>query len=177
MSSLRTLLVLSMSLLLLLAGCGKSGNETDSTTADPTANDETTNKEDQPADDPELQDPALDFGDAEDGGSFNTEDGYGFSDFDLEIDVDGKDAIDVDYKDVKPGDAEYENRLENVKLDGNDAINQMHPMFIEILLTGDTSEEEAKERILKWFKLDNYSKFDLEVKFTNGKVLKIEDQK
>jgi YusW-like protein len=111
------------------------------------------------------------------GGSINTGNGYGFTSFDLEIDVDGKDAIDVDYEVTENADADYENKLQNVKLKDNKAMDEIHKMFIEIRIQKDTPQQEVMDRILQWFGLDTYSKFDLDVDFDDGTLLDIEDLK
>ena len=121
-------------------------------------------------------DPIIGYEDEDKGSSINTGDGYGFTDFDLSIKKDGK-KIEVDYEDVKPSDAEYINEFQEVNKEGNDAIDSMHKMFMEVLLDSDTTKEEAIERILKWYGLDDYDEFELDVKYTDNKSLDIEEKK
>lgn len=111
------------------------------------------------------------------GGSLETGGGYGFTSFDLEIDVDGKDAIDADYEVSKKLDADYENKLTNIKLKDNDAMKELDKFFMHILITKDTSQQEVIDKILEWYGLDSYTKFDLEVDFDDGTRLTIEDMK
>ncbi len=115
------------------------------------------------------------------GGSLESGDGYGFSEFDLEIKVDGADTIDLDYKvkdkadtDIK---AEYENKIENFDLKDEDALNEMRELFIAILITKDTPPEEVKDEILKFLHIEDYSKFELDVLFDDGVKLEIDDEK
>ena len=103
--------------------------------------------------------------------------GYGFSTFDLEIDFDGKDAIDADYDVTQRAEADFENRLRNTKLTGDKAMNQLNKLFVDIHINKDTPQQEVIDRILDWYQLDSYSKFDLEVNFDNGTTLTIEDKK
>ncbi|MCZ2260329.1 YusW family protein [Sporosarcina sp. G11-34] len=111
----------------------------------------------------------------DEGGSMETGDGYGFSEFDLEIDIDGADAIDLDYKVVKKVEAEYENKLQDYHLKDEPAMAKIHDLFMDIKITKDTPEDEVKQKILQFLHIDNYSKFDLEVVFDNGQLLEIID--
>lgn len=129
------------------------------------------------ADKPNREEAVIIHEREKEGGSINTGNGYGFSSFDLEIDVAGKDAIDVDYEVTENADADYENKLKNVKLKDNKAMDEIHKMFIEIRIQKDTPKQEVMDRILQWFGLDTYSKFDLDVDFDDGTLLDIEDLK
>ncbi|MCG7335035.1 YusW family protein [Sporosarcina sp. ACRSM] len=139
---------------LLLSGCGNFGKN---------------------ADEPNREDADIIHEHEKEGGSLETGDGYGFSTFDLEIDVDGKDAIDVDYDVTERADADYDNKLKNIKLQGNEAMDQLNKLFLDILITKDTPKQEVIDKILDWYQLDAYSKFDLEVNFDDGTKLNIED--
>lgn len=139
---------------LLLGGCGNSGKN---------------------ANEPNREEADIIHEHEKEGGSLETGDGYGFSKFDLEIDVDGKDAIDAEYEITKKAEAEYENKLKNIKLTENDAMDELNKLFMDILITKDTPQQEVIDKILKWYQLDAYSKFDLEVDFDDGTKLSIED--
>lgn len=141
---------------LLLGGCGNSSEH---------------------ADKPNREDADIIHEHEKEGGSMDTGGGYGFSTFDLEIDFDGKDAIDVDYDVTQRAEADFENRLRNTKLTGVEAMNQLNKLFVDIHINKDTPQQEVIERILEWYQLDSYSKFDLEVNFDNGTTLTIEDKK
>ncbi|WP_153730292.1 YusW family protein [Sporosarcina obsidiansis] len=152
MSLLRLVSVVGFSSILVLSGCSSKEK--------PPNNDE----------------PALGYEDEDKGSSINTGNGYGFTDFDLSIKKDGK-KIEADYEDVKPSDTEYVNEFQNVNLEGNEAMDDLHKMFMEILLDSDTSKEEAIDKILKWYGLDDYDEFELEVKYTDDKTLTIDEKK
>ncbi len=111
------------------------------------------------------------------GGSKEHADGFGFTDFELEIDVDGKDAIDTDFDVNKKAEAEFENRLEGIDVEGEDAMNELNKLFVNITLTKETPKEEVMEEILKHFNIDDYTKFDLDVIFDDGTHLKIDEMK
>jgi hypothetical protein len=141
---------------LMLGGCGNLGNN---------------------ADKPNREEAVIINEDEKEGGSIETGDGYGFTSFDLDIDVDGKDAIEADYDVTERADADYENKLKNVKLKDNKAMDEFTKMFTEIRITKDTPQQEVIDKILQWYGLEAYTKFDLEVNFDDGTILNIEDVK
>lgn len=129
------------------------------------------------ADDPSREDADIIYEDEKEGGTLNTGDGYGFNEFDLDIEVDGKDAIDAEYDVNEASEAKYVNRLANLNLKDQEAFNKLDELFTEILLTHDMSNKDVIDRIMEWFGLDTYTKFDLEVNFDDGTKLDIEDRK
>lgn len=129
------------------------------------------------ADKPNREEATLIHEDEKAGGSVETGDGYGFTTFDLEIDVEGKDAIEAAYDVTGNLKVDYENKLSNKKLTGSDAMNELSKLFMDILITKDTPQQEVIDKILKYYRLDMYSKFDLEVDFDDGTKLNIEDVK
>jgi len=111
------------------------------------------------------------------GGSLEHGDGYGFTEFDLSIDIDGKDAIDIDYNVEGKAEAEYKNELTNVNVEGPKAMDEVNKLFMNILITNDTPEDVVIEKVLKFLRVENYSEFELEVDFDDGTRLDIEDKK
>ncbi|HJF31013.1 MAG TPA: YusW family protein [Sporosarcina psychrophila] len=156
MKSLNVLGVALISGALLLGACGNLGKN---------------------ADKPNREEADVTLEREKEGGSIETGDGFGFNTFDLEIDVDGKDAIDVDYNVEKKAEAEYENKLMNIKVKDNEAMDELNLLFLDIRITKDTPEKEVIDKILQWYGLDSYSKFDLEVEFDDGTTLDIENVK
>lgn len=141
---------------LLLSGCGNAKNDSDKAAN----NDVVINKE------------------AENGGSIERGQGYGFTQFDLSIDVDGQDAVEAEYDvENEQVEADYENTLKKVRLEDKEAIDELHLLFMDIRLTSDTTQEEAIERILEWLEIDSYTKFELEVDFDDKTRLDFEDRK
>ena len=154
MRKLKLLIATALTGALVLSGCGNLGKN---------------------ADKPNREDATIIHEDEKAGGSLETGDGYGFTSFDLDIEVDGKDAIEADYESAKKLVAEYDNKLTNIKLKDSDAMNELHKLFMHILITKDTPPTEVTDKILKWYQLESYSKFDLEVDFDDGTRLDIED--
>ncbi|MFD1206690.1 MULTISPECIES: YusW family protein [Sporosarcina] len=146
--------------ILMLSACGKSDQKNNNNTQE---NDQSTDSVTNVSD--------------ESGGTINQGDGYGFDKFDLEIEVDGKDAIDVEYDVDKDVDASYQDQLTNIHLKDTEAIDKLDEFFMKLKLTKDTSGEDARDAILEWFGLDNYSKFELEVDFDDGNELNFQETK
>jgi len=139
---------------LLIGGCGNSNKKV------------VDGNKDEPLITSELED---------EGGSMETGNGYGFSEFDLEIDIDGADAVDLDYKVEKKIEAEYENEIQDLHLKDGPAMTEIHELFMAIKITKDTPNDEVKQKILQYLQIEDYSKFDLEVVFDNGQLLEIID--
>lgn len=115
--------------------------------------------------------------DEKEGGDRDNGDGYGFSKFDLEIDVNGEDAVDADYEVEKDFDPEYQNKQNSIDVKGDDAMNELDKLFINLNLESNMSGEEARDKILEYYQIEDYSKFDLTVNFDDGKTLNYEDKK
>lgn len=129
------------------------------------------------ADDPRREDATIIYEDDKEGGTMNTGDGYGFNKFDLEIEVDGKDAIDVEYEVAKNHEAKYVNKLAGLNLKDQEAFNKLDPFFVKFTTKKSMDEKDVKDNIMEWFGLDTYTKFDLEIDFDDGTKMDIEDQK
>jgi hypothetical protein len=139
---------------LILSGCGNFGKN---------------------ADKPNREDATIIHEDEKAGGSLETGGGYGFTSFDLDIEVDNMDAIETDYEAGKQLVADYNNRITNVNLNGSAAMEELDKFFMHILITKDTAQQEVIDKIVEWYQLENYSKFDLEIDFDDGTRLDIED--
>ncbi|WP_432363514.1 YusW family protein [Sporosarcina sp. UB5] len=110
-------------------------------------------------------------------GSATQRNGYSFNEFDLDIDVDGKNAIDVEYEVNRPDESKYVNTLTNLNLRGQEASDKLDEFFTKMMLTKDMTDKDVMDRIMEWFALDAYTEFDLEVDFDDGTILNIEDRK
>lgn len=109
------------------------------------------------------------------GGSIENGDGFGFDEFDLEIEIEGKDTIDIEYEVKRKAEAKYENELTKTILKDADAMDEINKFFLEVRIDTDTPEDVAKEKILQYLGIEKYSKFELEVDFDDGTTLKIKD--
>lgn len=104
---------------------------------------------------------------------------YGFTSFDLSIDTpDDNDAIDVDYETGRSGtEIDYQNKLEETSLGGDEAGTALDPIFSNLEVTPETSQEEVISKITEAFGVTEYQDFELEVEFEDGTEVKWEDTK
>jgi hypothetical protein len=92
---------------------------------------------------------------------------YGFTSFELDVDTaNHKDAIGADY-DEDPTDieAEYENKVENIKLIGDAAMEKLDSIFKGLSLTYEMPNEEVIKKVSDTFGITDYTSFDLKIKF------------
>lgn len=104
---------------------------------------------------------------------------YGFISFDLSIDTpDDHDAIDVDYETVRSGtEIDYQNKLDGTSLGGDEAGTALDPIFSNLELSPQMSQDEIILKITEAFGVTDYQDFELEVKFEDGIEVKWEDTK
>lgn len=122
-------------------------------------------------------DPVIDTKAENAGGSLEHGDGYGFVKFELEIDFDEHDQISIDYDVTKFVEVNFENTFENFDLEGEQAMKKTDELFTYLLLTKDMPEDEVMTKILQFYSLKGYSKFELDVDFDEGTKLQINDVK
>jgi len=104
---------------------------------------------------------------------------FGFQSFDLDVDTaDQKDAIDASFDiDVSETEAEYVNQLESKNLSGNEAYEELEPIFKEMGLTKDMAKEEVIEKVNQAFGVEDYTEFELELEFADGDSQEFNDKK
>lgn len=88
--------------------------------------------------------------------------------------------LDVDYKNDKDFDVEYDNEgnkleaeidddLGNNHLFGEEALAQLKPIFEQFTFDKDTTDDAVISEVIEAFEIDEeFYKFELEVKFKNG---------
>ena len=94
---------------------------------------------------------------------------YGFISFKLDVDTaDLTDAIEADYdEDRTETEAKYDNKIENLNLRGDEAMNKLDAIFKDLSLTHDMTEEEAIKKVSDAFGIKDYTTIELEIKY-NG---------
>lgn len=160
MESLKKINVISLiflAFILILGACGNSGGN------------------EEAPDGSEKKDPTLDDASSPEGGSKQHGDGFGFTNFELDIEVDGETLVQADFDVDEKAEAEYENTRDGINVDGEDAMDELNDLFVNIRLTSDTSEKEAMDQILEHYNVEDYSKFELDVLFGNGERLDISE--
>ncbi|MBO0601269.1 YusW family protein [Sporosarcina sp. E16_3] len=107
----------------------------------------------------------------------NTDTAYGFTKFELKIDVSGEEDVKAEYK-MKTNkiEAEYINKAHKIKLKGDPAMDELNKIFTEIELTKDQSQQDVIDKVLKAVDVDNFSKFKLEIEYDDGTKLEFEEK-
>lgn len=103
----------------------------------------------------------------------------GFTSFELEVDtVDHKGAIEA-YLEMNGSkiEAEYVNRIEPQKLKGDKAYDELKPLLKDLGLTKEMTKDEVIENVSKAFEVEDYTKFDLEVEYSDGEEKEYKDTK
>lgn len=103
----------------------------------------------------------------------------GITSFDLEIDTkDHKEAIEASVEiEGSTIEAEYVNRIEPKKLKGDKAYDELKTKIKDIGLTKDMKKDEVIEKVTKTFDVEDYTKFELEVEFSDGEQKEYKDKK
>jgi len=104
---------------------------------------------------------------------------YSFTSFDLSIDTpDQNDAIDVDFESGRSGaEMEYENKLEDINVGGDEAVTALDPILTNVELSPDMAKEDVISMVTEAFGVTDYQEFELEVEFEDGTEVKWEDRK
>lgn len=96
---------------------------------------------------------------------------FNFTSFDLDIEYQNNQSYEIDYENERDGmEADIEDEVDNTTLKGNEAFEQLSPKFEKFTFDSSTSDEEVITEVLKAFKLNtDYTKFELDIEFTDGK--------
>lgn len=100
-----------------------------------------------------------------------------FYEIELEVEyVDGKEyEIKIEKDDNRPYKAQIEDELNNMYLNGEAAFDELYPKVEQLQLSSESDQSEVIEQVLDIFNLaDNYTTFEIEVKFHDGSELDFE---
>lgn len=165
-----TMSALILSGALALGACGNDGNkeapEPDQQVTPPTE------QENQTVETPEVE-TETSTTESETGEAVATN----YEKFEVEIDVDGKDAIDLEYDQHDPSENEYKNYMTNEAFKGADATAKVEEFVNALQLTEASSEEEVIAEVTKALGIDAYSKIEVEYKYADGTKVKVKDKK
>ncbi|WP_262415823.1 YusW family protein [Exiguobacterium acetylicum] len=136
---------------LMLAGCGNDETSTDKVEEGST-NSNTT--------DDTMQD--------KDTVTKNADTDYGFNSLSIEADVEGdNDAIDISYdRDNDGTEAEY--RYKGGQKQGDDAMAELDAKFKNLKIDADTSEKEVISEVERVFAIQDASRLEVEIEFSDG---------
>ena len=100
----------------------------------------------------------------------NQENEFGFQIFNLHIDtVENKDSVLVEYNvNQADTDVKYTNVQQTADLQGDAAYALLQPIFLELHLTKEMSDEEVIEKVTSQFGVNVFNNFNLEVEYADG---------
>lgn len=147
----------------MLYGCGNDQADkdevvTDTTTTEETAQNETGNTTDQNAADTQTEQ------------AQQVDTTYNFTHFDLDVEYQDDVSYNAEYENNgSQVAAELEDERNNVKQSGNDAYNAMKSQLESLTFDENTENQEVIDEVIAAFGLEeDFTEFDLEVKFVNG---------
>lgn len=99
-----------------------------------------------------------------------TENVFNFTSFDLDVDYTNNKSYEADYDNDPNGvEATIQDEIANKTLKGDEAFQQLSPIFEQLKFDKTTPNEEVISEVLKVFNLNNnFTKFDLDVEFQDG---------
>ncbi|WP_010650322.1 YusW family protein [Oceanobacillus massiliensis] len=96
---------------------------------------------------------------------------YQFTSFDLEADIeDSNDAVEVDYEmDSDDSEASYLDKIQGIRLNGDEAMEELSNIFSSFEFDQDTPNEEVLNAVMDGFNIpDDAKNVDLEINFADG---------
>ena len=96
---------------------------------------------------------------------------FNFTHFDLDVKYANNQSYEVSYENEATGaEAKIEDEVNNTVVQGNDAANQLIPIFEGFTFDATTDDDVVIDQVLQKFNLpDNYLEVEIEVKFADGK--------
>lgn len=175
----RMILFLGMLVLsLVLVACG--GNDDADNQSDNMGEDNTAEESEQEADDSAVEDDTESDSDTADSDDMKSKmDELDYVDFELEVDY-GQDKEYEAEIEQKNGNvkADLEDEINGEDLNGQEAFDKVYPLVEQLTIDKDTEKEDAISEVLDVFDLeDNYTKFELEITFSDGVKMEFEDRK
>ena len=95
---------------------------------------------------------------------------YSFRDFDLEVKYENNKDYEVSYENDNDGiEASIEDDRNNERVNGNDAVDRLDPIFKKLDIDSNTSQDDVISRVISAFELDdNYQAVDIDISFNDG---------
>ncbi len=96
--------------------------------------------------------------------------------FEIEIEVDHKDAVKVEYDKQDLDDNEYVDVAQNIQLKDADAKASIEENLVDLQLPENGTNEEIVQAVVDYFNVTNYSKVEIELKDETGSKVKIKEK-
>ena len=103
-----------------------------------------------------------------------------YADFGLSVDYANHDEYEVELEKNSNNsvEAKIDDTLNQVKMRGTDAFNELYPLVKQLTITQESSKEDAIQEVIKVFNLpDDYKELELEIRFKDGTKIEFEDKK
>ena len=103
-----------------------------------------------------------------------------YADFGLSVNYANNDEYEAELEKNSDNsvEAKIDDSLNQVKMKGADAFNELYPLVKQLTITQKTSKEDAIKEVIKVFNLpDDYKKLELEIRFKDGTKIEFEDKK
>src|SRR3954469_21218357 len=95
---------------------------------------------------------------------------FDITSFDLDVDYSGTDSYEVEYENDPNGlEARIEDEINHKTLNGDEAFEQLRPIFEQFNFNQSTANDEVISEVLKSFNLNNnFTQLELEVEYSDG---------
>ncbi len=175
----------AIALSLALAACGSTTNDKDKVVDEPIteeSNQGTANGTDGQTDSSVTDQAGENSGTAtgQDANATKKMDEIDYADFGLSVDYANNDEYEAELEKNSDNsvEAQIDDSLNQVKMKGADAFNELYPLVKQLTITQKTSKEDAIKEVIKVFNLpDDYRELELEIRFKDGTKIEFEDKK
>jgi hypothetical protein len=98
------------------------------------------------------------------------EEAFSFTGFDLDVDYKDNKTIDIDYENEQDGaEAIYQDDINDQNLSSDEAMDKLTPIFEGFNFDQNTDEQEVIKQVKEAFSIeDGYQNFELEIKYSDG---------
>lgn len=174
----------ALAIIMSLAACGTANNNAnkniDTTDTEPAVHKEGENREDALLDERNSVDDkqgAVTEGQQD---MIDQMKALDYKDFEFEVEYADNSEYKVDIETKQPGNLEvtWKDTKNNKNQTGTDAFKEVFPLVEQAKIGKDTTKEDAISKIVSTFDLPkDYTKFELDIEFTDGTKLEFEDRK
>ncbi|HLR11519.1 MAG TPA: YusW family protein [Sporosarcina sp.] len=121
------------------------------------------------------EDPVITTEREVEGGSLETGDGFGFTYFQLTIDVDNEEAVHIRYDVEDTAEATYVDHTKNIDVTETQAMDQSGAFFQNVRVQKGVPAKKMMEDILNFYRIEQFSNFDLLVRFDDETEMRIQE--
>lgn len=172
----------SIVLMIALSACGNNNQGgTDNNNTENSENTLNTTEDIQPDTMTNDEDDTFDYNRTQDDDYMRSKmEDLNFNEISIEIIYqDGKEyEVEIDQDRNEPMEAKVEDDLNNAFLQGKDAFDHIFERAKKLEITKENSDQDVIKQVLQSFNLpEDYTEFEIEITFNDGKKLDVEDRK